>query len=89
MGEGKKPKQMTQTIGGIEFTFQFPGVRKALQMVDTSKDRYGNLMSEAYYGQLMDHVIVNPRTTWEFWDENVAILEEVMSVAMRFLNSPA
>ncbi|MFB6475775.1 hypothetical protein ACFCW7_23225 [Paenibacillus glucanolyticus] len=82
----KKPKQMTKTIGGIDFTFQFPGVRKVIQMSDQSKDRHGNLMSEPYYGQIMDHVIVQPKTSWDYWDDHQDIMEEVFGTAIRFLN---
>ena len=88
MSEIKKPKQKTVTIGGIEFVFQFPGVRKALQMADASKDRYGNLLSEPYYSQIMEHVIVSPRTNWEFWDEHLDIMEDVFEEAFRFLHNP-
>ncbi|PDO11574.1 MAG: hypothetical protein BLM47_00080 [Candidatus Reconcilbacillus cellulovorans] len=88
MSEIKKPRQKTVTIGGIEFTFQFPGVRKALQMADESKDRYGNLLTEKYYGQIMEHVIVNPRTNWDFWDDHLDIMEDVFEAAFRFLNNP-
>jgi len=84
----KKPRQKTVTIGGIEFTFQFPGVRKAIQMTDASKNRYGQLMSEPYYAQIMEHVIVSPRTNWDFWDDHLDIMEEVFAEAIRFLHAP-
>jgi hypothetical protein len=79
------PKQKAVTIQGVEFTFQHPGVRKSLQINDSSRDKHGNLMSEAYYAQLMEHVIVQPRTNWEYWDEHTELLEEVMTEAVRFL----
>ena len=82
----KKPKQLVKEIGGVEYTFQFPGVRKAIQISDASKDRFGNLRSEALYEQLMDHVIVLPKTSWDYWDENMEHMEEVFSTAFRFLN---
>lgn len=82
----KRPKQLVKTIGGVEYTFQFPGVRKVLQMSDLSKDRFGNLRSEPYYDQIMEHVIVSPRTNWDYWDNHVEHMEEVFGEAMRFLN---
>ncbi|MDF2657762.1 MAG: hypothetical protein K0Q94_553 [Paenibacillus sp.] len=82
----KKPKQLVKTIGGVEYTFQFPGVRKAIQISDASKDRFGNLKSEPLYDQLMEHVIVEPRTNWDYWDENMEHMEEVFGTAFRFLN---
>lgn len=84
----KKPKQKKVTIGGIEFTFQFPGVKTALEISDRSRDRNGNLLTVPYYEQIMEHVIVNPRTDWDFWDDNVDIVEEVFGQAIRFLNNP-
>lgn len=84
-----KPKQITKTIGGIEFTFQHPGIRKTLQINDTSRGDGGKFLSEQYYSQLMEHVIVNPKTNWEFWDEdeNFELLDEVMATAATFLNT--
>jgi hypothetical protein len=85
MGE-KKPKQLVKTFGGVEYTFQFPGVRKAIQISDASKDRFGNLKSESLYEQLMEHVIVMPKTNWDYWDDHMDHMEEVFGTAFRFLN---
>lgn len=81
----KKPKQKSETIGGIDFVFQHPGIRQLLRITDQSKNKDGVLMSETYYKQIMEHVIVAPKTDWDFWDEHDDILEEVMGAAVSFL----
>lgn len=83
----RKPKQKIVTHGGVEYTLQHPGVRKALQIMDVSKGPNG-ILSEPLYGQLMEHVIVSPRTNWDYWDQHVESMEGVMTEAFRFLVAP-
>jgi hypothetical protein len=81
-------RQMKYTAGGIEFTFQHPGLRLAARIKDTSRDQYGHLADEPLFTQLMEHVIVFPKTTWEWWDaepEREDIMKEVFAEALRFL----
>lgn len=85
----KKPfnkfgKQETHKIGGIEYKFQFPGVRSAQQILDNSKGPAGIFVDEAYNKQLMDTVIVEPKTDWDYWDEHEGY-REVMALADNFL----
>ncbi|AFC32135.1 hypothetical protein PM3016_5435 [Paenibacillus mucilaginosus 3016] len=81
-------RQMKYTAGGIEFTFQHPGLRLATRIKDTSRDQHGHLADEPLFTQLMEHVIVFPKTTWEWWDaepEREDIMKEVFAEALRFL----
>lgn len=89
MSDVKKPKQITKNIGGIDFTFQHPGVRKAIQINDNCRDDKGRMLSELYFSELMEHVIVSPKTTWDFWedDNHFEVMDEVMAEAARFLNT--
>lgn len=85
----KKPlnkygKQEKITVADVEYTFQFPGVRKAQQILDSSKGMGGVFLDEPYHTQLMDSVIVKPKTDWDYWDE-VEGYREVMSRADNFL----
>lgn len=80
-----QPKQKTITVGETEYVLQHPGVRKALQMKDSSRDQHRNIMAEPYYDQIMQHVIVSPKTNWEYWEEHFDDMEEVIGEAVRFL----
>lgn len=85
----KKPlnrygKQEKHNVEDVEYTFQFPGVRKAQQILDNSKALGGVFSDEAYNTQIMEHVIVNPKTNWDYWDEHGGY-REVMALADNFL----
>ena len=77
-------KQETHTVGETEYKFQFPGVRAAQRILDNSKMGNGAFNDEAYHTQLMELVIVEPKTNWDFWDENEGY-REVMALADNFL----
>ena len=85
----KKPfnrfgKQETHEVKGIEYTFQFPGVRAAQEIVDVAKGPSGTFSDGRYNQQLMDMVIVSPKTDWDYWDEHEGYTE-VMALADNFL----
>ena len=85
----KKPlnkfgKQEKHTVADVEYTFQFPGVRKAQQILDNSKGPANIFVDEAYHTQLMENVIVLPKVDWDYWDENEGY-REVMALADNFL----
>lgn len=77
-------KQETVIVEGVEYKFQFPGIRKAQQILDGSKMLNGVISDEAYNHQLMETVIVEPKTNWDYWDENAGY-REVMALADNFL----
>lgn len=68
------------------YLFQHPGVRAGVQLRGRAKDAAGGLDEEKYYEELMKKVIVQPRTTWEYWEENEGF-QEVMKEASTFLIS--
>ena len=78
--------QKTVTIEEVEYTLQHPGVRAGVQLRDRSKDMNGQIVEEKYYGELMKHVVVNPKVTWESVEEigNKAF-SELMKEASTFL----
>jgi hypothetical protein len=78
--------QKTVTIDDQEFVLQHPGVRAGVQLRDRSKNMNGVLEEEAFYEELMKHVIVSPKVTWESADEmgNKAF-QELMKEASSFL----
>lgn len=77
-------RQEKHTVGEVEYTFQFPGIRKAQQILDNSKAPGGIFVDEAYNTQLMESVIVAPRVDWDYWEENDGY-REVMALADNFL----
>lgn len=78
--------QKTVTIEEVEYTLQHPGVRAGVQLRDRSKDMNGQIVEEKYYGELMKHVVVNPKVTWDSVEEigNKAF-SELMKEASTFL----
>ena len=77
-------KQEKHTVKDIGYTFQFPGIRAAQRILDASKMGNGAFNDEAYNTQLMETIIVEPKTDWDYWDENDGYLE-VMALADNFL----
>jgi len=88
-GQAKEEKQSKfglqekHTVEGVEYTFQFPGTRKTQEILDDSSGK-GSFSNVKYHEDIMEHVIVNPRTTWDYWDENAGY-REVMTLADNFL----
>ncbi len=77
-------KQEVYTNSGIDYTFQFPGTRMTQEILDSAKV-VGNVFSDTrYHEQLMEHVIVAPKTSFEYFDEHDGY-REVMAAADRFL----
>lgn len=67
-----------------KYTFQFPGVRKTRELIDRSKNVAGALVLKDYHEELMKHVIIEPKTDWDYWDENEGY-NRVMDAADTFL----
>ncbi|EJW20023.1 hypothetical protein M5X00_14695 [Paenibacillus alvei] len=82
-------KQATETIQGVEYTFQHPGVRESVRLRDRSKNKAGQLVEEKYYNELMTHVIVQPKVSWDYFDEHPEAFDDVMLAAVEFLNPPS
>ncbi|MFJ8245176.1 hypothetical protein [Peribacillus asahii] len=76
--------QEQHTVEGVEYTFQFPGVKSTIELLDRSRNGFNNVVDSAYYTEIMEHVIVSPRTNWEYWDKHDG-LREVMHLADNFL----
>jgi len=70
--------------GPKEYTFFFPGLRKAHNIVDQSRMGNGVVDNDVYDGRLMKEVIVEPKTSWDYWDDHEGY-GEVMEKADQFL----
>jgi hypothetical protein len=67
-----------------KYTFQFPGILKTQELIDGSTNGYGTTVTKDYNEALMKHVIIEPKTDWDYWDENEGY-RRVMEEADRFL----
>ncbi|MBC1722248.1 hypothetical protein [Listeria seeligeri] len=68
-----------------EYTFQFPGTRRAQEILDESKNGYGVVVDSVYYERIMKDVIVEPKgLDLDYWDEHEGY-REVMNAADTFL----
>lgn len=83
-GTQKFGKQETYTNSGVDYTFQFPGTRKTQEILDNSKGLGGVFSDTRYHEQLMEHVIVSPKVSFEYFDEQDGY-REVMAAADLFL----
>lgn len=81
-----KEEKYTCEASGTEFTFQFPGTKAAQEILDLSRNTFGNIVDSVYNERLMEQVIVAPQTNWEYWDENEGY-QKVMQAADKFLGS--
>lgn len=76
--------QEKHTVEGVEYTFQFPGVKATIELLDRCKNRFDNIVESAYYEEIMENVIVDPKVDWDYWEEHAG-LREVMALADNFL----
>ncbi|MED1711712.1 hypothetical protein P4V34_28600 [Bacillus thuringiensis] len=80
-------KQKKVTVGGVEYTLQHPGVKRAFEITDDAMKPNQQVPSmtklfEAY----MKEVIVEPKTDWDYWDEKgPSDLNKVMQEVDSFL----
>lgn len=84
--EKKFGKQITKEIKGVKYTFVFPGVKAAIDLLDRSKNAYGVRLDSAFYQEIMDNVIGAPHVDFDFFETHDGFLE-VMNEADRFLGS--
>lgn len=76
--------QEKHTVGGVEYVFQFPGVKSTIELLDRCKNRFNNVVNSDYYPEIMDNVIISPKTNWDYWDTHDGLME-VMALADNFL----
>lgn len=76
--------QEKHKVAGVEYTFQFPGVKATIELLDRCKNHFGIVVDSAYYEEIMENVIVDPKVDWEYWETHDG-LREVMALADNFL----
>lgn len=76
--------QKKVTVEGVEYTLQFPGHREATRIQDRIQTETGGVSNEKFTEELFEHVIVDPKVSWDYFDENEGF-EEVIKEAATFL----
>ncbi|WP_436704237.1 hypothetical protein [Lactiplantibacillus plantarum] len=66
------------------YTFFFPGIAKAEEIIDNARMGNGALADRPYHQGLMDQVIVEPKTDRDYWEEHSGY-HTVMQEADSFL----
>ncbi len=76
-------KQKKETIQGVEYTFQKVPPREWARLRDRSKNRFGNMIEETFLSEIFKHIVVDPKTSlddFEEWEE----AQEVANAAIIF-----
>ncbi|TCZ76179.1 hypothetical protein E0485_15190 [Paenibacillus albiflavus] len=79
----KQRKYVSQS--GKEYTFQHPGVRSASQISDRCKNKHGVQQEYKIAEEMMQHVIVSPKITWDYFGDNKQEFNDVIGAAASFM----
>jgi len=83
----KPIRQKVVEIEGFKYIFRHPGLINAIKMDENTRDENGIRSSEAFYNELMEHIIRledGSKVDFEYFEENPGFLE-VMSEAEAFV----
>ncbi|KAB8139264.1 hypothetical protein F9U64_01170 [Gracilibacillus oryzae] len=81
-----QPRQKQyKSENGKEYTFQHPGVLNWVRNKDKMREKDGKPNEENLQKYVMENVIVQPKVSWDYWDEHLEDYEEVMQEATTFL----
>lgn len=78
--------QKTVTVEGIDYVLQHPGSREYARIQDRTQTEIGIPSTEKLSEEIFKHVIVEPKVSWEYFDEQDGY-EEVLKESMTFLRS--
>lgn len=81
-------EQRKKEINGTEYTFQFPGVRAANEMADRSKNENGVVMQTKLQEEYWKHIVVDPKVSFDYFDEKSDDYAKVLEVAGEVFNGP-
>lgn len=81
-------EQRKEEINGTEYTFQFPGVRAANEMADRSKNENGVVMQTKLQEEYWKHIVVDPKVSFDYFDEKSDDYAKVLEVAGEVFNGP-
>lgn len=78
--------QKKVTVEGVEYTLQHPGSREYTRIQDRMVGDNGVHSSEKMAEEMFKHIIVDPKVSFEYFDENEG-MEQVLKEAMTFLRT--
>ncbi len=81
-------EQRKEEVNGTEYTFQFPGVRAANEMADRSKNENGVVMQTKLQEEYWKHIVVEPKVSFDYFDEKSDDYAKVLEVAGEVFNGP-
>ncbi|MFX5498851.1 hypothetical protein [Bacillus subtilis] len=74
-------KQKKVTIKGIEYTLQHPGTKRMVEIQDEAVNlNLGKPNSAAMYELFMKEVVVQPKVSFEYFDEHEGFMELMKEV---------
>ncbi|MGG1105638.1 hypothetical protein ABES74_02335 [Bacillus subtilis] len=80
-------KQKKVTIKGIEYTLQHPGTRRSIEFNDEAININTGMFSSAkLYELYMKEVVVEPKVSYDYFDEKPGFLE-LMKEVQTFLSA--
>lgn len=79
--------QKNVEVDGVTYTLQKIPFRNYMEINDRCTNRHGVLMKTPYTEELLKHCVVNPRTTFSTFDDNVGAGMELIGEIESFLNS--
>ena len=81
-------EQRTEEINGTKYTFQFPGLRAVNEITDRSKNEHGVVQQTKIQEELFKHVIVEPKVSFDYFDEKPKDYKQVIQVAQEVFQGP-
>ncbi|MED4715431.1 hypothetical protein [Bacillus badius] len=78
--------QKQVTVEGVDYTLQHPGNREFTRIQDRAQTDQGTFSSEKWADEIMKHVVVEPKVSWEYFDEHDGF-DEVIKEATTFLRT--
>lgn len=78
--------QKQVTVEGVDYTLQHPGNREFTRIQDRAQTDQGTFSLEKWADEIMKHVVVEPKVSWEYFDEHDGF-DEVIKEATTFLRT--
>ncbi|PZD96398.1 hypothetical protein DNH61_07765 [Paenibacillus sambharensis] len=70
-------QKVVKTASGKEYVLQHPGVRAVTKISDRIKNKHGVIMDERLCDEMLQHIVVEPKTTLESFDSYPEMIDVV------------
>lgn len=84
----KQFEQRKETINGTDYVFQFPGIRAVNEITDRCKNQHGVVMQAKMNEEYFKHVVVEPKVSWDYFEEKPEDYVQVLEVANEVFQGP-